>query len=211
MATGLNTSLNPTFGIETSKNGSDNLEGFLTAVGKTILKEALKRQCFERPNKKTSEIYDVLQRLNKYGCVYVPTDKINSTRVIKIEDYKRWVSDHLLKAANLAIRPKVMALFEDANKLLEKEKMELSVKEEEFARQSLATRAIPYTKLLIKYHKTINEKGEFPTRLVMPATNFTATFSKIGYLGIKRCLDKGKAKYSRASIVQASNLKESLK
>ena len=38
----------------------------------------------------------------------------------------------------------------------------------------------------------------------------TATFSKIGYLGIKRCLDKGKVNYSRFSIVQASDLKEGL-
>ena len=75
-------------------------------------------------------------------------------------------------------------------------------------RQSLATQAIPSPKLLIKYHKTINEKGEFPTRLVIPTTNFTATFSKIGYLGIKRVLDKEKVNYSRVSIIQASDLKE---
>ena len=67
----------------------------------------------------------------------------------------------------------------------------MSVKEEEFVRQSLATGAIPSPKILIKDHKTINEKGEFPTMLVIPAMNFTATLSKIGYLGIKRCLDKG--------------------
>ena len=65
-------------------------------------------------------------------------------------------------------------------------------------------------KLLKKDHKTINEKGEFPTRLVTPTTNFTATFSKIGYLGIKRYLDKGKLNYSRDSIVQASDLEERL-
>ena len=41
MATGLNTGLNPTFGIKTEKHGSDNLKGFLTAVGKPLLKEAL--------------------------------------------------------------------------------------------------------------------------------------------------------------------------
>ena len=46
--------------------------------------------------------------------------------------------------------------------------------------------------------------------MVIPATNFTATFSKIGYLGIKRCLEKGKSNYSRYSIVQASDLKERL-
>ena len=77
-------------------------------------------------------------------------------------------------------------------------------------KKSLATRAIPSPKLLIKDHKTINEKREFPTRLVIPATNFTATFSNIGYLGIKRCLDKGKLNYSQNSIVQASDMKETL-
>ena len=44
----------------------------------------------------------------------------------------------------------------------------------------------------------------------IPATNFTATFSKIGYLGIKRYLDKVKVNYSQSSIVQASDLKEIL-
>ena len=79
-----------------------------------------------------------------------------------------------------------------------------------FVRQSLATKAILAPKLLIKDHKTINKKGGFPTRLVIPATNCTATFSKIGCLGIKRCLDKWKVNYSRFSIVQASYLKEIL-
>ena len=55
-------------------------------------------------------------------------DKTNATRVIKIEDYKSWVSAHLQKAANLAIRPKVMALYKNTNLLLKKVKLDLSVK-----------------------------------------------------------------------------------
>ena len=121
-----------------------------------------------------------------------------------------WVSADLQKADDLALCPKVMALYENANSMLEKVKLDLSFKEEYFVRQSLAMREIPSPKLLIKDHKTINENGEFPTRLVIPATNFTATFSKIGYLGIKICLDKGKVNYSRNSIVQASDLKDTL-
>ena len=89
-------------------------------------------------------------------------------------------------------------------------KLELPVKEEEFVRQLLATRAITYPKLLIKDHKTINEKGELSTGLVITAKNFTATLSKIGYLGIKMCLNKGEVNYSRDSIVQAYDLKERL-
>ena len=103
-----------------------------------------------------------------------------------------------------------MELYENANLLLKKVKLDLSVKEEEFVRQSLATRAIPSPKILIKDHKAINENGGFPTRLVIPATYFTATFSKIGYLGIKRCLEKGKVNYSRNSIIHASDLNETL-
>ena len=88
--------------------------------------------------------------------------------------------------------------------------MELSVQEEIFVRISLAMRAILSPKLLIKHHKKINEKGESPNRLVIPTTKFTATFSKIGYLGIKIMSEKGKLNYSRFYIVQASDLRERL-
>ena len=95
MTTGLNTGLKPTFGVKTAKHRSDTLEGFLTAVEKTLIKESFKHRRFERPNRKTSGIYDVLQELTKSVCVCVPTDNTNSTRVIKIEDYKRWDTDYL--------------------------------------------------------------------------------------------------------------------
>ena len=87
---------------------------------------------------------------------------------------KHWLFNHLSKAEGLALRVKVVALFEDANCPLEKVKMEMSMQEENFVRQSLATKAIPAPKLLIKDHNKINEKGEFLTRLVIPTTNFTA-------------------------------------
>ena len=72
------------------------------------------------------------------------------------------------------------------------------------------TQVILSPKLRIKYHKTINNKGELSTRLVLPKTNFTTRFSKIGYLGINQMLEKGKVNFSRVSIVQASDLKEIL-
>ena len=120
--------------------------------------------------------------------------------------FKKLVSNHLLKAANLSLLPKAIIMFEEAKRLILKMKMDLSV----HTRKLIATREIPSPKLLIKDHNTINEKGEFPTRLVVPATNCTATFSKIDYIGIKIILDKAKVKYSCVSIVQASNPKERL-
>ena len=35
--------------------------------------------------------------IEKSGYVYVTTDKTNSTRVIKTEDYRQWVYDYPLK------------------------------------------------------------------------------------------------------------------
>ena len=60
MATGLNINLKPTFGIKNVKHVATNLEGFLKVVGKILLKEAFKRRCFKRSNKKTREIYRVI-------------------------------------------------------------------------------------------------------------------------------------------------------
>ena len=54
----------------TAKHGSDNLEGFLTAVEKPLLKEDFKRLSFDRQNRKTVEIYDVRQEL-KNSDVFV--------------------------------------------------------------------------------------------------------------------------------------------
>jgi hypothetical protein len=45
------------------------------------------------------------------------------------------------------------------------------------------------------------------TRLVVPATNFTLAFSKLGYIGIKRMMDEAEVNNSRKTIVQAADLK----
>ena len=52
-----------TFGLNTAKYGSENIEGFLTAVERTLLKEAFQRRHVERPINKTRKIHDFLQKL----------------------------------------------------------------------------------------------------------------------------------------------------
>ena len=85
--------------------------------------------------------------------------------------------------------------------------MDLSNQEEQFVRYCIATREILYPKLLIKYHKII-KKGGFPMILVIIATNFTKTFSKIGYLWIKGIMENERGNYSHVTSVQASDLKQ---
>ena len=52
--------------------------------------------------------------------------------------------------------------------------IDLSSQEEKFVRQSLAICVIPFSKLSIKYRKTINKKGWYQTRLLIRATHFIA-------------------------------------
>ena len=75
--------------------------------------------------------------MNKFVTVCVPTDKINPNRLVSIFNYKRQVIGHLIKVTNLSLRPKVIGLFKDENKLIKKVKIELSIKEC-FYRESIA-------------------------------------------------------------------------
>jgi hypothetical protein len=84
-------------------------------------------------------------------------------------------------------------------------------KEMGFVEAALESRAVPTPKLLIKEHKLMNSKGEYVTRLIVPATNFKAAFPKVGYLGIKNIFDQNRIDYSGSTITQASQLKATLK
>jgi hypothetical protein len=66
-----------------------------------------------------------------------------------------------------------------------------------FVKESLNSKAILSPKLLIKDHKFVNDDGTYPTRLVVPATNFTSAFSKLGYIGIKQIIDAAGINYSK--------------
>ena len=50
-------------------------------------------------------------------------------------------------------------------------------------------------KLLIKGNKTPDINGNFMKNLMIPATKFTATFEKSGYIGLKEILDNNQLNY----------------
>ena len=78
-------------------------------------------------------------------------------------------------------------------------------------RLTISKCAVPTIQLLIKDHKKGKEKnGNYLTRLVVPAKNFTAAFPHVGQQGIKKILDRNKIDHSRKSIIQASDLKQQL-
>ena len=86
----------------------------------------------------------------------------------------------------------------------------MNEKEFLFLCESINSKSIPTPKLLIKDHKNPEKSGNFPSRLVVPATNFAAGFPRIGYLGIKRIFNENDIVYNNNTIIQASDLKEDL-
>ena len=120
------------------------------------------------------------------------------------------VLERLQEAAKEIELSNLQETLEEAEKLLVSLGEKISQNEYSFVKESLQSRAIPPPKLLIKDHKEANKDGPFLTRLIVPATNFTAAFPKLGYLGIENILDAAGVDYARKTIRQASELKEVL-
>eukprot|EP00957_Ditylum_brightwellii_P112125 8549326-Ditylum_brightwellii.AAC.1 len=96
-------------------------------------------------------------------------------------------------------------------KFAEKLAGQLSCGENGLLQESLEAKVIPQPQLMVKDHKDNDKQGDFPTRLVILAANFAATFLKIGYSGIKKVLDEHRVDYMKHTIIQLSDLKTKLK
>ena len=74
----------------------------------------------------------------------------------------------------------------------------------------METKSIPTPTLLIKDHKPLEKDGTFPRRIIIPATNFTAGFPKVGYQGIQKIFTSNNIDFARFTIVQSSHLQKEL-
>ena len=57
------------------------------------------------------DIQAIIQNLKKSDNVCVLADKNNPTPRILVADHKLWVTDHLLKKADLDLHPKVIGIL----------------------------------------------------------------------------------------------------
>ena len=99
---------------------------------------------------------------------------------------------------------------DEAKEMLNADKDLFSPNEFNYIKSTINNCDVPSVKLLIKDHKDPDEKGNYPSRLVVPAKNFTAGFQHVGQRGIKAILDRNNVNYQRKTIIQASHLKEQL-
>ena len=202
---GLGTQLRPK--SKGAFRGSEELENLLSQLEREILSvgwdNEMPRRC-----KKNWDMNETIRILEESDQVIVPTDKTNSFRCMDTKTYLTMVNGHLRCSSKENERDKVRKIFEKARELLDEVGFQLSKSEVGHINKSLKTKSIPTPKLLIKDHKKSNTNGEFPTRLVIPATNFIAIFAKVVYLGLKAILDNHQVDYKKYTITQASQVKE---
>jgi hypothetical protein len=187
---GLGTGLKRMSTANLAPTASPQVEVFLDEVAKRLLTELDKSKGQPETNK-VKEIQSLEAKLKEHlDRVVIPTDKTNSFKVIDKENYIKWVIGHLKIDVTEVSADKLVKIHKEGIKLLSTLGHTLSEKEMGFVEESLESRAVPTPKLLIKDHKPMNSKGEYMTRLIVPATNFTPAFPKVGYLGIKNIFDE---------------------
>eukprot|EP00957_Ditylum_brightwellii_P032345 2450336-Ditylum_brightwellii.AAC.1 len=108
--------------------------------------------------------------------IVIPTDKTNGHKLVATTDYINWVKKHMQDAAIPIKRQEIVKLHHEALHFANCLKEFPNKNKFGYLMENLNSRAIPESQLLIKDHKKVQKDGHSPTRLVIPATNFAATF-----------------------------------
>ena len=205
---GLKSGIKATTTNQNAPIGSTEVEGFLKELKTKLIEQVTKEKLVNKPRDEI--ICNLLIKLKNLNEVVIATDKTNSFQTVTIEKYKDWVEEHLETSAKEIDIKRIIEIFDLAIEMQEKYKDLLSDQEYLFLQKNLLTKNIPTPKLIIKDHKKQNEQGEYPSRLIVPANNFTSAFPRLGYLGIKHIFDSHKIIYDRHTITQASDMKKKL-
>ena len=99
-------------------------------------------------------------------------------------------------------RARITSIFKTAQRFAASHCNTLSAGEFHYLKKFVYLKALPTPQLLIKNQKP-KVNSEYPIRLVVPTSNFTAGFVNLGYCGIKHVFDSYGVNYSRFTITQA--------
>ena len=190
-------------GYDTTPDSSRDVEGFLAALETKILNQLDRKVKKDTRQRGTEEkrIHKLLRNLRKDDKIaVVNTDKTNRWVTIEVDKYIRMVEEHLKKDATIVTLEQLKKACKEAEELLGKLEGILSSKEYYYADQTIKRKRVPTPQLLIKDHKKPKENGDYPSRLVVPAGNFTAGFSHLSWRGIEYLLIKNNVDYQKKTI-----------
>ena len=123
----------------------------------------------------------------------IATDKTSKFAILPLDHYNAMMGFHL---ENSCVEVPVQTLKSyqvDAYTLLNEISDQITKKEFQFVKETIASSDIPAPKLLLKDHKTtkIDYGGgvvEYPSRFICPCANYLAGFSKLGFKAIEQIL-----------------------
>ena len=126
---GLKTGTKPEKVNLSAPRASEEVEAFLTKLMKTLLERAEKIKTHETEDLRSVAIKELQQSLQQDDRVAViPTDKTNSFRVVLVEDYIKWINQHLKKSAKVIPKDKLDTVVKQGKDLLKKKRHILSSK-----------------------------------------------------------------------------------
>ena len=155
------------------------------------------------------DLSETLLKLKKEkDWTLVPTDKTNGWIGMEVRKYIEKMNDHITKKCVEVNTEYLKEVEVNAQDLMKKHKHLMDDRESNYLEQWIGSKQIPTPRLLVKDHKEKNSDGEFPSRLLIPATNFTQCFAKMGYKIIKRQFDARNVQYNKHTLKQARCLKK---
>ena len=193
---------------------NEHTKAFLDDLDK-VLGSQLQNRVLERDTRNVGEFdkdpNKKMQALSQEkDWVLVQTDKTQEWIAVHLENYFDWMETHITKFCKEILHDRLTNTFNEANLLLNKFKNLIDDGEFTFIENWLATRRVPTPMLLVKDHKDKGDDGNYATRLLVPATNFTQCFAKMSLLAIQGIFRANRIKAMKQRIVQASNMKISL-
>ena len=127
--------------------------------------------------------------------VFAPTDKTGKWSPMLTTVYEDKLLNHIANGCVEIDKGKLELVHTEAHDILKKCRGLMSAGEAKYIERWIDSRQLPTSRLLIKDHKKCGADGEFPTRLLIPATNFTQCYAKMGYKIIKNLFDKNRVSY----------------
>ena len=92
---------------------------------------------------------------------------------MEVRKYIEKMNDHITKKCVEVNTEYLKEVEVNAQDLMKKHKHLMDDRESNYLEQWIGSKQIPTPRLLVKDHKEKNSDREFPSRLLIPATNFT--------------------------------------
>jgi hypothetical protein len=187
--------------------GSDALEAFISDMESAMISLALEGDNGYKPNARAKEIKDITGQVIENDLVIIPADKTNSFTTMPQQTNMNKMPWGICWSIEKRSQEAAWSKLMNKRQSCWKRSIDSAPQEKEMvAQESLKFKLIPSPKLLVKDHKNKDKWGQFPTRFVIPATDFTSAFQKLGYLGVK-IFDEAKIDQMKKTSIQASHAK----